>query len=188
MMDIQIQFDAVSQAILRNIRSLSERGLSEALLDATNTLNQEAIGSIILNRMTGPSSVSAGVLGRVTGTAGRSLNAPPATLRGNTIESRIGTNERYVKAHEVGFLGAVGVRGHTRRVESRSRFKSHSRSGKVYVKLRQVAQGVAFVRQHTRNVNVPARHMIQQGLADYAPQYSARLSDAVIKTWNGVFR
>lgn len=182
MMDVQIQFDAVSQAILRNIRSLSERGLSEALLDATNTLNQEAIGSIILNRMTGPSSVSAGVLGRVTGTAGRSLNAPPATLRGNTIESRIGTNERYVKAHEVGFLGAVGVRGHTRRVESRSR------SGKVDGKRRQVAQGVAFVRQHTRNVNVPARHMIQQGLADYAPQYSARLSDAVIKTWNGVFR
>ncbi len=67
----------------------------------------------------------------------------------------IGTNVAYARAHQLGYAGIVMVRSHTRRVKSRDvrvRFEHEGRR-----KRKLIAKGIAFVRSHDRNMNIPAR-------------------------------
>lgn len=56
---------------------------------------------------------------------------------------KVGTDRPYAAAHQFGLKQAMNIRPHRRRVASRSK------SG--------VQSGVAFVKAHTRQVNLPAR-------------------------------
>ena len=59
----------------------------------------------------------------------------------------VGTNKKYARAHQEGFSDTVSVSGFTRRQKSRD-----VREGR-----KTVAKGIAFVKAHSRQMNIPAR-------------------------------
>lgn len=78
-------------------------------------------------------------------------------------EASFGTSVPYGIMHEQGFEGAIEVPQHIRRIKSRSLY---IREGK---RRRKAAQGIAFVRAHTRFVQMPARHYLGRTLETDAP-------------------
>ena len=106
-----------------------------------------------------------------TGTLRRSINRE-VRIQGNLIEGIVGTNVGYGAAHEYGFHGQVSVRAHLRRVASRSQFST------VKGKKKLSAQGVAFVREHTMQMNIPERSFLRSALRELAPQFQADIERA----------
>jgi len=124
------------QEIKRAIAAVSEPAADSSIRAAMQASVQAMMRDVILNRMTGQE------LGVVTGTARRSM-------RGRTWENsrrvvgEFGSPLGYVRAHEIGFHGPVGVRAHER-----------TRGSTTHP-----------VRAHTRNVNIRARHFMRNSLS-----------------------
>lgn len=174
MIDIRITDNA--PAILAKVKNLADRGMGAALAAELDHQNELTASHIVERRMSGPSGGE--ILGVVTGRARRSIRRTNATISGNTITSSIGSNVNYVGIHEFGYTGPQTVQAHTRRVASRSV------RGQVDGKTRKVAQGIAFVRSFTRQVDVPEKAMIRRGIADRREVYGAGLSRAVVEAYN----
>lgn len=104
-----------------------------------------------------------------TGTLRRSINQQ-VHVEGSKVWATVGTNVRYAAAHEYGFVGEVSVRGHTRKVASRSAFQGR----------RQVLQGVAFVAAHSRRVNLPERSFLRSTLREMAPEIRTGIRAAAL--------
>lgn len=87
----------------------------------------------------------------------RSINASPVEDSEGVLLSRVGTNVEYGRTHEYGFNGSVPVREHLRKTKS---------------------GGMANVRAHTRNVNLPVRSFLRSALADMEPAIRAEFQAA----------
>ena len=126
----------------------------------------DMVRDVIVNRLSGQ------YLKKRTGGAQRSVAASPsAVVAGNVVRGQFGSSLLYVRAHEEGFEGIVGVRAHTRRVRSRDV------RARVAGRRRRVATGVAFVRAHTRKMSLRARRF----LADTLQQRIAGLDPRMVR-------
>jgi hypothetical protein len=184
---IEIRIDDNAQQILANLKEFQARGMSLAIVKALNAQNQLTISHIVRDRMSATpaagkykgmkqssANVAAHVLGRRTGTGGKSINpGGGAYITSDGAEATIGTNLGYIRAHEIGFIGSVPVRGHMRQIEGRLRFSAFAK------RKRRMASRSVPVRGHSRNVNIPGRHMIEWGIKDDVPFYSVSLSMAI---------
>lgn len=61
---------------------------------------------------------------------------------------------------------------------------SRANAGAQATRKNLVASGRSFVRAHEMNMNLPARHMIRDTLAERVPAYASTLSSAIVTTWN----
>lgn len=193
-MPTQIQISSNARLILaqaRRTRSLVLDGLRKGL----NEENGKTIVALTLGRMgyskAGP--VMPDGLRRISSTAVRSLRATPAVVSGNGVASSLGSNLRYLIAHEFGYSGTVVVPSHDRRIFKHGkarlvRFvnpvtKEEGTTRKRSRRLQKDSQGndrTTLVKTHTMKMNLPARHMIRDTLAARIPEYAATLSAAIV--------
>ena len=172
---ISITFTDNAAALLKDLQELPPK-MTAVICAALDYQNELTIGDIQANQLSarGPET-----LGVVTGRLRQSIRRTNATITADGITSSIGTNVVYAGPHEFGFDGPESVRGYTRRVKSRDV------RGKVDGKRRQIAQGVAFVRAHVRQMHMPERSFIRRTIELNAPNYTARVSNAVVTAWEG---
>ncbi|MEQ1663176.1 MAG: HK97 gp10 family phage protein [Thiobacillus sp.] len=112
--------------------------------------------------------------------SGQALNVRTGRLRrsitqriesgAEEISGIVGTNVDYAAAHEYGFKGAVTVKQHLRKLRTASKFALRKVGGKdigVYEKKQgKLTGGIATVKSHTRNINLPERSFLRSALAD----------------------
>jgi len=191
---LSIQISSNAQAILAGMRRMPAM-MAANLAAALNEQNEATVADVITNRMNFSSNgpVITGSLRRQTGFAVKSVRVVPAEIMGNGVTSSFGSNLRYLKAHEYGFVGTVNVRAHLRR-----RFIHGTATKNVFdfitrevvrkkVATRRVDKDAReiFVRAHSMKMNLPARHMFGETLAKHSPQYSKAINAAILKGWNG---
>ena len=151
-----------AEAFLAQLAGAPER-LREAVERTIRRLAIKLQAKVKAEKLTGQ------VLHVRTGTLRRSINQQ-VFVEGDAVFAIVGTNVRYAAAHEYGFNGVVEVRGHVRKVASRS----------VYRGSRQTLQGVSFVSAHQRNVNLPARSFLRSALREMAPEIRRDLRAAAV--------
>jgi len=107
------------------------------------------------------------------GNARRSITASPqANIVGDAVQTSIGSNVSYVKAHEFGFKGRVNVKSYTR---SASKLGVLNRKGQLSKKSAEKLKGVLArrgmnsitVRAHKAKINIPERAMIRTGIKEH---------------------
>ncbi len=124
----------------------------------------QAFSAFLLRRVT-KDKLRGQVLNRVTGnlirdvTASRFLEVSEAT-----VTAGIGTSLRYGIALEEGFKGRVQVKAHTRTLVEQARSKASGR--RVKKALKKKRQRTAFVRAHTRKMDIVARHYLRDTLLE----------------------
>ena len=80
------------------------------------------------------------------------------TQESDGIKIKICSNLAYAPLHEFGFNSEESVKGFTRKIKSRSTYKSSKKTKK-----NMVSQGIALVRPFSRNMNIIARpYMVLQ--------------------------
>lgn len=172
---ITIRLDARSQQVLEGVASFTPRML-EAVRQTMDVQNELTVGHIAERRMTGrgPFPVEEHRLGVRTNRLRLSLRPAKAivvTVGGNSVVvSDIGTNVAYAGTHEMGYSGPVQVPQHTRTITTAF--------GKKLEKPVEVQ-----VRQHTRQLDMPARAPIQHGIMDRAARYGEAIGQAAVAAW-----
>lgn len=146
-----------------NVIARAPGRLQANILAAVTRLSIEVQAAIKAGKLSGQ------VLHVRTGTLRRSINRL-VTQSSAGVFATEGTNVRYAAIHEYGFQGDETVRGHVRKVASRS-----VGSGK-----KQTLQGIAFVREHVRRVNMPERSFLRSTLRDFEPKIRADLKAAAL--------
>jgi len=114
-------------------------------------------GRIQRERFTGkgPFAIALKKLGVITGRARQSITASPqASIVGDAVQTSIGSNVSYVKAHEFGFKGRVSVKAHEVTMT-----KLFGRKLKAPLRFSRLAS--------TRSVNIPERAMIRTGIKEH---------------------
>jgi len=166
--------------------------MAQSVAAAMDAQNSETITQVIQTRMSFPSNgpVVAGSLRWDSGRAVKSIRMVAATVDGITVTGSMGSNLRYLKAHEEGYQGTVNVRAHTRRV-----FRHGTRLKKTFdketqsitskrVATKRLVKGMETpVKAHQMKMNLPARWMFRDTLTARAPIYSQAISQAIIDTW-----
>lgn len=122
------------------------------------------VQTLVKQKLSGP------VLHVQTGTLRRSINRL-VTSDSNGVVAQVGTNVRYAAVHEYGFDGEVTVKGHVRKVASRSEGK-----GK-----KQTVQGIAFVPTHTRHMRMPERSFLRSAIIEMQPKIRADIKAAALE-------
>lgn len=125
-------------------------------------------------------------LDRRTGRLRGSIAVSVEDAAGSGVRGKIGTNVVYARAHEKGFRGAVSVRAHTRKVKSRNVYGAErrvSKSGKAYAKKVVAATGLAFVKGHTRRMNLPARPFLRPAIEDNFNRFRDIFRKSLIKAF-----
>jgi phage gpG-like protein len=117
---------------------------------------------VMSNRLSGQ------VLNVVTGRLRRSITHQFSDQQGYTIRSRVGTNVEYAARFELGFHGTETVSGHWRKIYR------HSASGR-----RGRQTQAAWVRDHTRRANQPARSFLRSEFDSQRDAIMRRLEHAV---------
>lgn len=159
--------------------------VAEAVRRAAVLSVESMIADVVRERMSGQ------LLGVVTGTARRSMagltgggstpgaaameNAAKArsTVSPTRVTSEWGSPLAYVRAHEEGFHGMVGVRAHVRRRARTARAWSiETHRGTVFGRR---PKGVVYVTGHAMRMNVRAKRFMAATVAAKAPSVSDRV-------------
>jgi len=158
------------------------------LIATTMALQDEAsVAWIQANRLSEPGQFTLGVR---SGRLYKSLRPRKTVIAGNAVISGIGSNVRYLAAHEFGFHGTVQVKAHTRRyarmasiyhrlmpVPIKDAEALARRSKKVNAKLKF---GQSQVKAHSRQVDIPARAPLAAGTVDRMDEISEAVSDTIV--------
>jgi phage gpG-like protein len=170
---ITIALTTNAQQVLAGLRAFPSR-MAAGICSALDRENELTVAHIAEARMSqrGPTT-----LGRITSRLVRSVRRTRAVATATEVVSAIGSNVEYMGVHEFGFRGIVTVKKHVRRIASRDV------RGVVDQKRRIVAKGVAFVREHEREMDVPQRAPIRLGIEDRAAAYTASISSAIERAW-----
>jgi len=145
---------------------------------------QASIGRLVLRlqRKVRQDKLTGQVLKVRTGTLRRSIDQVVFSEPGAVI-GIVSTNVKYGKAHEYGFHGSVNVKAHLRHLRKKSKMSLTTVKGhdmQVWTKRRGgLTGGVAQVRAHTRNVDLPARSFLRSALRDMAPEIKADMTGAI---------
>lgn len=197
MSNTQIIISSNARAIIGAFKRMPSE-FRVAIKSTLNNQNARTLRDLTFGRMGYPSNgpVVPDGLRRISSTAVRSLRATPAVDDGNGVVSSLGTNLVYVKAHEWGFQGVVFVRAHNRRIMEYGKARLvrfinplDKQEEFTWRRKRRIAKDEngndkgTTVRAHSMKMNLPARHMIRDTLADRVPEYSAAISDAIVVTW-----
>lgn len=132
---------------------------------------QQGIGRIALKLLVKVKSMklSGQALNVRTGKLRRSINLRIED-NGPEISGIVGTNVEYAAIHEFGFKGEVSVKAHLRMLRTASKFSLRKVKGQsigVYRKTRgKLTGGVATVKAHIREVNLPERSFLRTALAE----------------------
>jgi phage gpG-like protein len=181
---ISITVNSNAQAILGRVKSLRERGLGIAIKTALDATNEETVGVIQEQYLTGPRPEKLGV---ITNRLRRSIRRSAAQIVGESVLSSIGTNVEYAAIHEFGgTIRRVTKPGTVRlRTDARGELQRNSRGGAIFAsrKLKR-ARTVAYQGGQSYQIEIPERSFIRRGLEDQAPAYTARLSAAIVQAWN----
>lgn len=130
----------------------------------------KAAGFLIANRVKA-AKLTGQVLRVRTGRLRSSINSNYSE-QGDQFTSTIGTKLPYGRFWELGFHGIEHVDAFVRRNE---RFSSYAISGKH----KQTAQGISFVKAHTRVVNQKARPFLKPSLNESRAAAKARINSAI---------
>lgn len=98
---------------------------------------------------------------------------------GRVFVNTTGTNVKYGRFWELGFTGTEQVRAFVRHHtggDKRGRLEGLTKSGKP--RIGKVAEGVSFVRAHSRRVDVKARPFLRPSLRQLMPEARRRLARA----------
>ena len=151
MADFTITVDL--EAMKKRLTALGPQGLAASVLAAVRLTVQTWLRGTV-QKISGP------YLGVVTGTARRSITSTAAIEGdGEVVRGRFGSPLRYVRAHELGFRGAVYVREHVRDPTDRA---AH------------------IVRAHSRYVNMRARHFMRDTIHEDLVGTEHRLRRALL--------
>lgn len=117
------------------------------------------VGHVTRNKLRGQ------YLRRRTGTLIRSITESPRFLISDAlVRGEWGSHLDYARVHEEGFVGRVQVRAHVRRLIGTATSKASARRVK---KALLAGRGrTAFVRAHSRHLNVRARHFMRDTVAE----------------------
>lgn len=113
-----------------------------------------------------------------TGRLRRSINLRTGIVAGGSglatvtaVYARVGTAVSYGRVHELGWSGLQNVAPYARRV---GRVKGKGKGAD-----RVTRQGVAFVRAHTRKVNLPERSFLRSSLDEMRPEVQSAILAAL---------
>lgn len=138
---------------------------------------------LLLERKVKLEKLEGQVLHRRSGRLVRSINTRFLTPRTGVFLSSTGTSLSYGRAWELGFHGIVQVRGFARRIRSgdiRGQIARLTKTGRLVTRRgKTIAQGVSYVRPHTRRMNMDPRPFLRPALDEMRPTIKARLEDAV---------
>ena len=138
--------------------------MGRAIAATLDRENEMTVGRSVEHYLSGPRPRRLGVR---SGRLRRSIRRLPTKVRGNAVESAIGTNVEYAGAHERGFSGSVQVPAHSRTVTQAFGVP--------------IAPVRAQVRAHSRQVRIPARPFLRPAVADRIPDYETSLSRAIVR-------
>jgi hypothetical protein len=170
-MAIVIKVSPEIESLHRRLRD--DAGVLAAMAPVLQQQAELTANHIIEHRMSqrGPET-----LGVRTGRLRRSLRASKVSILSGGLLVTIGSNVKYMGAHEFGFSGDVQVAGHKRK-----------RSGKMVIfgRRRTVRQADVNVRPHKRHVEIKERAPIRRGIEDREEKIGTALSDALTKFYEG---
>lgn len=156
--------------------------LPPTVASAVRWLMLKALRDVTIKQMSAPSPGPFPTLGVVTGAARRSVKAQPVETTPDLVSGSFGSPLVYVRAHEFGFSGRVQVRGHTRRLTTKS-FRSGRLTKRASTELKEaIAEGrktTAFVRPHSRHVMIRARRMFGRTMDELRPFIAPRIARSV---------
>jgi hypothetical protein len=191
-MPVAITISSNAKEVIARLRVMPA-AMARRIMAALDDQNERTVAAVIETRMNfskmGP--VITGGLRRQTGMAVKSIRVVPAEMEAGNITSAFGSSLKYVKAHELGFVGTVNVRGHLRRTletTERKKFvwnKQKQRRDVAWVTSKRDLDRDIYVRPHSMRMNLPARHMFGQTLASRVGAYSVAISDAITQVWEG---
>jgi len=183
MADITIKLGEDALALVAQMRGWRDRVLP-AMAGAIDLQNEVTVGHIQADYLSarGPET-----LGVITNRLRSSIRPRASTMLGNAIISGIGSNVRYMGAHEFGFDGTVNVKAHSRELhfyegQQVSRADAKGMRGKMRQRLKSVTRNV---RAHTREVHIRARAPIRHGIEDRVDAYSNAIAEALQRVWAG---
>lgn len=184
---LTIELNPAAQALLARLPNLSADA-AKAIAAELDKQNELTIGYAQRNKLSAAGPLTLGVR---SGLLRRSLHKSDATIKGDIIESAIGSNVIYAGVHEYGFDGDVDVRPFARRnrrrdIKAIKWTKRKSDAGARYVRKQvTVAQGVSYVKGFTRHMRMPQRSFIRSSIEERLSKYSAGFSRAVIAALGG---
>lgn len=159
---MNITTDVRGEALLAHFTSSGDRLVG----DLRKVITRRSVtvqGAVKESKLTGQ------VLHVRSGTLRRSVNRRVEETP-TSIVATVGTNVKYGKVHEYGFSGVVSIPGHVRKVATQS----------VKVGRKQIAQGIAFVRAHTRKLNLPQRSFLRSTLLEQSGEIRDELRATVL--------
>jgi phage gpG-like protein len=164
---MRVRLRSNAAEIARNVKQFPAEMLG-AVASAMAVQNQFTVGYIMREKLT---NANAPYLNVRTGRLRGSVRATRPEIKGQRVETSIGTNVVYAGVHEYGFKGTVQVRAFERTIPP-NRFGRGGNGG-----------GTERVRGHSRKVDFKARRMFQDGVEDTAQDYADRISAAIVETW-----
>jgi phage gpG-like protein len=176
MSTLVIQLTTNAAKVVAQIRQFP-RAMRTAIATALNWENELTVGHIQRTKLSqrGPTTLA-------VRTNRLRLSARPsmAVITADGITSSIGSNVVYAGAHEYGVNKTVAVKAHKRRIIALDRYE---RRGRGFVQTQSGIKGV--IRAHSMKMNLPARAMFRTGIEERAPNYSRRISRAIVTAWQG---
>lgn len=164
--EIKITGDAAAR-----LKDITPR-MKTAIAGAMDLENELTVGHIVEQRLTGagPFPPEQGKLGVRTGRLRRSLRPSKARIVGGTIISAIGSNVKYAGIHETGGKTPPHI------IEPRKKGGALRFTGR--------GGGIVFaaIVKHPGS-KIPARRWLSRGIQDRAANYSARIGEAILTTW-----
>ncbi len=161
---------------MRRLRD--DAGMYRALLPVVDEQNEFTVGAIKQNRLNFPKhgpTVDTG-LRHQSGRLFKSIRASKAVVFGNSVRSGIGSNVKYLGAHEFGFDGEVQVPAHMR--------ERHVRQV-IFGRRKKVRTGDIAVRGHKRHLRLKERAPIRRELAARADKYAEAVVGSIVKFYAG---
>jgi hypothetical protein len=189
-MSIEIKLTSNAAAISQQVKEFQPR-MATAIAVAMDEEDQLTVGKIQASHLTAPGATkplppSEHRLRAISNRFRGSVNAIPAKVAANVIESGIGSNVAYAGVHEFGFDGIVQVKAHSRRrfeVKPASRV-FNPKTGKIHAsKATRTPSGDIAVNAHSMHMRMPERAPIRTGIQERAANYSASISGAIVSAW-----
>ena len=175
-MSTEIQIASNAKEVLAQVQGFPKE-MSAAIARTLDKQNELSVGYIQKTKLSqrGPTT-----LGVITNRLRGSIRKSNAVVRGDAVESAIGSNVAYAGVHEFGFDGTVNVKSFSRSNHRGDQFTVSKRGSR-----KQTASGVSFVRSFQRHMRMPARAPIQTGIAERSANYTEAISAAIVAAWEG---
>jgi hypothetical protein len=176
MIEVKITYPEGQSEKPKAYRSRVVRGMYRGMQAYLNKMSVYAANKNMNNTRTGPPSMPnlRKMTGRLWNSVVHSAVPRPMDIPGGRVSGTWGSNLDYAYKHEYGGEYTEPVAAHTRRISSRSVFSGRKKT----------AQGIAFVKSHTRRRVYAERAMFRRAIKDKAVPYSEQAMRYAIEAVN----